>query len=197
MPTSARIEEFWLLNLAVETDVRIADLVPFQGLGLNSVPLPGFDLEKLRSLLLRLSQCGLILVRLTESSPEASDRLSPIDIDRGLSSSAMHRSLIFELTREGGKRWEEYAEPDWNAFVGVSIGSNEGIAYSQDFPRLLALLMCEKYATETLVDFETMDVALKSDVEVLYWKTLASALVATFRTTSRPAPVPLRPEWLR
>jgi hypothetical protein len=194
-----RVEEFWLLNLAVEHEVLVSELIPFQGLGLNSPSLPNSDDVKHKELLVDLFARGLVdvfhigknLIDVDRSLRRVQQR----DIDTLISSAISRRSLAFELTNSGGEMWERFAEPKWDLFITQSLGENNGIIYSQNLDRLVACLGSLRYLSGATVDLKDVRLKKEAEFQVLYWKTLPDVFVAEFGMERLQSPDPDVPDW--
>jgi hypothetical protein len=136
---SDEVLRHWLLNLAVESHVRLVRLFPeVEEEGLNARKIPGCKAYDYVEGLQQLFDLGMIRftseslrdqVETRSSVTQVLERLLKLADDKSIPSNKWMKSheryrtpgmqVDFKLTEEGGAAWEETAEPNWGRFISV------------------------------------------------------------------------------
>ena len=107
-------------------------------------------------------------------------------------------SVGFALTLLGGGAWETCANPDWSGVILESRGSSDGVLISPNRDRLIAYMGWYAEINQEQIELDTIDLSVRADFPILYWKRLPLVYRAAFRL--QPAKerwIGRPPQWFR
>jgi hypothetical protein len=158
--------EYWLLDLVVPFRYDLKTLIHREVGEITNKGDHKLNFDELAEMLFRLCQQGDI----TTSIKEREIKFSLTGIKAGLSGEA---NIYYGLTAQGGARWEQYSNPNWDRYVDAGFGTDP---YEGELVAATRKLVEEHLSYHKVCNYsmrtgsEVWDIL--SPWQATYWKTL-------------------------